>query len=261
MNRYFLEVAYKGTRYSGFQVQENAITIQSEVEKAFSIFFRKEFRMTGSSRTDAGVHALQNFFHFDSEDIIEERGIYNINSILPDDIVVKSISLMNTVQDGHVPHARFDAVSRSYKYYIRRIKDPFSRETALYYPYKLDIEQLQQAATLLRNYTDFTSFSKKNTQVKTFNCSIADSQWMMEDGMLIYYVQANRFLRGMVRALVGTMLHVGRNKITLEEFHNIIEARDCSRADFSVAAHGLFLIEVRYPEDFFRLKSSSDRYF
>jgi len=160
MNRYFLELAYKGTKYSGFQVQENAITIQSEVEKAFSTFFRKEFRMTGSSRTDAGVHALQNFFHFDSEEIIEERSVYNINSILPDDIVVKSITLMNSLQDGHVPHARFDAISRAYRYFIGRSKDPFTKETVLYYPYKLDIDRLQECALLLKEYTDFTSFSK-----------------------------------------------------------------------------------------------------
>ena len=261
MNRYFLELAYKGTKYSGFQIQENAITIQSEVEKAFSTFFRKEFSMTGSSRTDAGVHALQNFFHFDSEKIIEERNIYNINSILPDDIVVKSISLMNSLQDGRVPHARFDAVSRSYKYFIGRNKDPFNKETVLYYPYKLEIDRLQECALLLKEYTDFTSFSKKNTQVKTFNCSITESNWNIDGGMLIYYVKANRFLRGMVRALVGTMLQAGRNKISIEEFRSIIDARDCSRADFSAAAHGLFLVEVRYPENFFPLESSRDRYF
>jgi tRNA pseudouridine38-40 synthase len=252
--RYFLEVAYKGTRYSGFQVQENAMTVQSEIERALRIYFRSEFRLTGSSRTDAGVHALQNYFHFDSEIRIEDNGLYNINAILPEDIVINSVTQMKQKEDGEWPHARFDAISREYKYYILQRKDPFRKETAYYYPYKVELANLQQAALVLLEYTDYTSFSKRNTQVKTFICSILESDWKWEEGMLIFHVKANRFLRGMVRALVSTMLQVGRNKISIEEFREIILARDCTRADFSAPALGLFLVTVEYPENFFRDK-------
>jgi tRNA pseudouridine38-40 synthase len=251
MKRYFVEVAYKGTNYSGFQIQENAITVQSEIERAFEIFFRTKFKFTGSSRTDAGVHALQNFFHFDAEEQISEQGIYNINSIISADIVVKSICQMNAKDDGNLPHARFDATSREYKYFIQQKKDPFSRDTAFYFPYPLDLEKLQQAAKVIEEYTDFTSFSKRNTQVKTFNCSILGSEWLQENGLLVYHVRSNRFLRGMVRALVGTMLQVGRGKVTIDEFRVIIESADCTQADFSAPAHGLFLVSVEYPKNFF----------
>jgi tRNA pseudouridine38-40 synthase len=254
MNRYFLEVAYKGTRYSGSQVQENAITIQSEIEKALGVYFRRTFQLSGSSRTDAGVHAHQNFFHFDSEELVAEKALYNINSILPDDIVIRSLILMKPKTDGTPAHARFDATSRRYKYYIKQMKDPFTKDTAFYYPYTVEIDRLEQAAAMLKEITDFTTFSKKNTQVKSFNCSIEKSDWSKENGCLVYDVKANRFLRGMVRALVGTMLHVGRNKITIEEFRSIIEAKDSSLADFSAPAHGLFLIAVDYPENFFDVK-------
>jgi tRNA pseudouridine38-40 synthase len=251
MIRYFLEVAYKGTNYSGFQVQENAITVQSEIERAMEIFFRSKLKLTGSSRTDAGVHSLQNFFHFDVEQIIDLKGIYNINAILPDDIVVKSIRKIDPRAGGEFPHARFDAISRRYKYYILKQKDPFRKETAYYYPYTLDFEQLQRAAGVVLENTDFTSFSKRNTQVKTFSCSIMESQWRMEEESLVYHVRANRFLRGMVRALVGTMLQVGRQKISVLQFQDIISAKDCSQADFSAPAQGLFLVAVEYPEDLF----------
>ena len=252
--RYFLEVAYKGTRYSGFQVQENAITVQSEIERALRIYFRTEFKLTGSSRTDAGVHALQNYFHFDAEIAIEQKELYNVNAILPEDIVINSIRVMHQKEDGEWPHARFDAISREYNYYILQRKDPFRKETAYYYPYKVELESLQQAALIISEYSDFTSFSKKNTQVKTFICSILESEWKWEEGVLMYRVKANRFLRGMVRALVGTMLQVGRKKISLEEFRDIINARDCTRADFSAPALGLFLAIVEYPGNFFQDK-------
>jgi tRNA pseudouridine38-40 synthase len=251
MNRYFLEVAYKGTKYSGFQVQENAMTIQSEVEHALALYFRSAFRLTGSSRTDAGVHALQNYFHFDSDQILADKALYNINAILPEDIVVKSLSLMPAKPDGNPPHARFDALSRQYKYFVQQKKDPFTRESSYYFPYSLDLELLHKAACLISGYSDFTSFSKRNTQVKNFICKIEESKWVEENGMLQYRVKSNRFLRGMVRALVGTMLQVGRNKISLERFQQIIDARDCSLADFSAAAEGLFLVAVDYPENFF----------
>ena len=244
MSRYFLEVSYKGSRYSGFQTQENANTVQAEVEKAFRILQREEVEMTGSSRTDSGVHALQNFFHFDFGSELHPQFVYKINAILPPDIVVEGVKLVSDEA-----HCRFDALSREYKYFIYRHKDPFLEDRAYYFPYKIDRLKLQQAADILKEYTDFTSFSKRNTQVKTFECSIERSQWIEEGDCLVYNVVANRFLRGMVRALTATMLKVGRGKLSLDEFRTIIEAKDCTRASFAVPAHGLFLVSVTYPEE------------
>src|SRR5258706_388407 len=241
MSRYFLEVSYKGTKYSGFQLQDNANTIQAEVEKAFAILQKEKVTMTGSSRTDAGVHALQNFFHFDFEGSIHPDFTYKMNAILPEDIVVKQL-----LQVSGDAHCRFDAVSREYQYYLYRYKDPFLKDRAFYFPYKLDIEKMQEAATLIKEYTDFSSFSKRNTQVKTFICTITESQWYWKDGCMVYQVRANRFLRGMVRALTATMLKVGRGKLSLEEFRKIIESRDCAKASFAVPAHGLFLAKVNF---------------
>ncbi len=242
MSRYFLEVAYKGTNYSGFQSQHNANTIQAELEKAFEILQKEKITLTGSSRTDSGVHALQNFFHFDFVQILNFDFIYKINAILPEDIVVKK--LIPVSDDAH---CRFDALSREYKYYIYRYKNPFLKDIAFYYPYKLDIEILQQASDFIKHHEDFTSFSKRNTQVKSFKCEVHESKWYWEKDCLIYHVKANRFLRGMVRALTATMLKIGREKITLDEFREIIEARDCTKSSFAVPAQGLFLISVIYP--------------
>lgn len=242
MSRYFLEVAYKGTSYSGFQTQKNANSVQQEVEKAFHILQRREVEMTGSSRTDAGVHALQNFFHFDFEGVLNPQFIYKVNSILPRDIVIQSIRKVSP--DAH---CRFDAISREYRYYIYRQKNPFLQDRAFYFPYTMDVGRLQQAASLLRQYQDFTSFSKRNTQVKSFICNIEASEWSLEGDCLVYRVTANRFLRGMVRALTATMLKVGRGKIEIDDFSRIIEAKDCTVASFAVPAHGLFLVRVNYP--------------
>ena len=244
MPRYFIEVSYKGTHYSGFQKQLNANSVQAELEKALKIFYRQKLELTGSSRTDAGVHALQNFFHFDLDWIIED-GSYNLNAILPDDIVVKRIF---PVADES--HCRFDAISREYHYYIYQNKNPFLQGTAYYVPYSVDIPLLQASAAEIKNHTDFTSFSKRNTQVKTFDCTIYQSEWMQEDDCLVYVVKANRFLRGMVKGLVGTMLLVGKKKISLEKFSAIIQAKDCTKADFSVSAEGLILVNVVYPQLF-----------
>lgn len=241
MPRYFLEVSYKGTAYSGFQSQENANTIQAEVETAFEILQKERLVMTGSSRTDAGVHALQNFFHFDYDGIVNPKFVYKINAILPADIVVKNIR-----QVSDEAHCRFDALSREYKYFIYQHKNPFLADRAYYFPFTLDVELMQQAAAILKEYSDFTSFSKRNTQVKTFQCSILESRWIEENGCLVYNVTANRFLRGMVRALTATMLKVGRGKMSVDEFRQVIEAKDCTKASFAVPAHGLFLISVAY---------------
>ncbi|MEY4586543.1 MAG: tRNA pseudouridine(38-40) synthase TruA [Bacteroidota bacterium] len=241
MPRYFLEVAYKGTSYSGFQTQENALTVQAEIENAFSTLQRADVIMTGSSRTDAGVHALQNFFHFDFAESIHPQFVYKINAILPSAIVVKS--LREVEADAH---CRFDAIYRRYQYSLYNTKDPFLEDRAWFYPYPLNKELLQKAAAVLLEVEDFTSFSKRNTQVKTFLCQLTESQWEEEQGCLIYRVKGNRFLRGMVRALVSTMLQVGREKITLGEFEDIIAAKDCTRASFVAPPHGLFLFEVGF---------------
>jgi tRNA pseudouridine38-40 synthase len=242
MPRYFLEIFYKGTAYSGFQLQKNANTVQAEVEKAFKILQKEDVSMTGSSRTDAGVHALQNFFHFDFDESFHPHFLYKINSILSRDIVVTNIY---PVQQK--AHCRFDAVSRSYSYHIYQEKNPFLADRSYYLPYSLDFEKLEQSAAVVKLYTDFTSFSKRNTQVKTFVCSIEQSEWKREGEEMIYKVTANRFLRGMVRGLTGTMLQVGRNKINIDQFKKIIEAKNCKLADFSVPGHGLFLTKVAYP--------------
>jgi tRNA pseudouridine38-40 synthase len=240
--RYFLDVAYKGSRYAGFQVQKNANTIQSEVHKALETVLRLPVELTGSSRTDAGVHALQNFFHFDTGIELKPAIIYNVNAVLPPDIVVKSIVLV-----APQSHCRFLATSRQYNYFITEKKDPFATDTAWYYPYKLDISLLNKAAAILFNYFDFTSFSKRNTQVHTYNCTIMKSEWYKENNTLVYNVEGNRFLRGMVRGLVGTMLLVGRNKISLSGFEVIIQSKDPTKANFATPSHGLFLVAVNYP--------------
>lgn len=240
--RYFLELAYKGTNYSGFQSQENANTVQAEVEKAFHILQRNMVELVSSSRTDAGVHALQNYFHFDYAGQLHPELVYKLNAILPGDIVIKSVK-----QVADDAHSRFDAVSRYYKYFIYREKNPFLRDRAFYYPYHLDMEVMHQAAAILKEYDDFTSFSKRNTQVKTFNCRISRSEWLWENDCLVYHVEANRFLRGMVRALTATMLRLGRGKFTLDDFRRIIESKDNTGAHFDVPGCGLFLIRVNYP--------------
>jgi tRNA pseudouridine38-40 synthase len=243
MPRYFLEVSYKGTAYSGFQSQQNANTVQAEIEKAIEVIQKEKILMTGSSRTDTGVHALQNFFHFDYAGEINPHFVYKLNAILPDDIVIKALK---PVQND--AHCRFDAISRQYNYHIYRHKDPFIKDKAFFFPYKLDMQKLEEAAGILKEYTDFTSFSKRNTQVKTFQCQILESSWYLQGNCLVYNVKANRFLRGMVRALTATMLKVGRGKTSIDEFIAIIESKDCTKASFAVPAHGLFLIQVGYPK-------------
>jgi tRNA pseudouridine38-40 synthase len=242
MARYFLEVAYKGTNYSGFQIQDNASSIQEEVEKALGIFLRQRLTLTGSSRTDGGVHARQNFFHCDYEGVIDKRQLYNINAILPPDIVLKDVRPV-----APEAHCRYDALSREYRYYLYRCKDPFLDDRAWFYPYTLDRDKLAAAAALLLEYRDFTSFAKRNTQVKTFLCTLSESSWEDEETGLVYTVKANRFLRGMVRGLVGTMLHVGRGKLSMEAFAGILQQKDNRLADFSPPGHGLFLYQVYFP--------------
>jgi tRNA pseudouridine38-40 synthase len=245
MSRYFLEISYKGTIYSGFQVQENAGSIQEEVEKAFAIYFRKPVTMTGASRTDTGVHARQNYFHFDFEEKIPTETVYRLNAILPVDISVKAIT---PVPDD--AHCRFDAESREYRYYIYNRKNPFLTDRAYFYPYPLDYAALVKTASGLMEFEDFTSFSKRNTQVNHFRCSVYESNWIEDEQFIYYKIRANRFLRGMVRGLTGTMLLVGRGQISHSDFVDIIQSKDVTRVNFNVPAKGLFLEAVKYPERF-----------
>lgn len=244
MSRYFIEVAYKGTNYSGFQVQDNANTIQAEIEKAFQTIHRSSAQLTGSSRTDTGVHAYQNFFHFDYEREINPQFVYKMNALLPQDIAVRSLF--------HMPpsaHSRFDATSREYAYNIHQSKSPFLQTTSLYFPYKLDIDLIHQASELLKQQTNFFAFSKTNTQVKNFDCRIIKSQWMVGEDTLIFNIEANRFLRGMVRAITATLLKIGRHKLSISEFEKLFIADE--KAGYSVPAHGLFLTKVNYPQNYF----------
>ncbi len=246
MPRYFLELCYKGDNYSGFQVQENAVTVQSEVEKAFKVFYKKEVALTGSSRTDAGVHALQNYFHFDWDEAFNDRQLYNLNALLP-----PSISLTSVKQVKPESHCRFSALSREYRYYIYFSKNPFLNDRAWFYPYTLDVALLHETAAILMEYSDFEAFSKRNTQVKTFQCRLLESKWQEEGGCMVYVVVANRFLRGMVRGLVSTMLNISRGHTTVNELRQLFEKRQPATADFSAPGKGLFLHRVNYDPDIF----------
>ncbi|GAA4344239.1 tRNA pseudouridine(38-40) synthase TruA [Flaviaesturariibacter amylovorans] len=244
MGRYFLEVAYKGTRFSGFQVQENAVTVQSEVEAALATIQRVPIQLTGSSRTDAGVHALQNYFHFDFDGDLHPQLLYKMNAVLPPDIVAQNLHAM-----GAEAHSRFDAIGREYEYRLYREKDPFLREVALFYPYALNRDALSETSSYIKEQTDFTSFSKTNTQVKNFRCRIETCEWIDRGEQLIFHIEGNRFLRGMVRLLTATQLKVARGKMSLSDFKLLFEQhRPCG---LSVAATGLFLVRVKYPENYF----------
>ncbi|NLU96450.1 tRNA pseudouridine(38-40) synthase TruA [Chitinophaga sp. Ak27] len=243
MNRYFIEVGYNGAQYSGFQVQENSHTVQAEIDRALSLLLRDTVASTGSSRTDAGVNAQQNFLHFDTAVPLHPQFLYKINAILPDDIVLRRI-----YQVPPDANSRFAALARSYEYTLYTHKDPFMKDRGYFFPYKMDIAALQEAAAVIKTYSDFTTFSKRNTQVKTYICKVMESSWTVEGERIVYNVTANRFLRGMVRGLVGTMLRVGRGKLSMDQFREAIESKDCTKADFAVPPQGLFLMNVKYPE-------------
>jgi len=243
MPRYFVEVAYLGTNYSGFQTQENADTIQDRVQVALQTIYRTPFDLTGSSRTDAGVHAKQNYFHVDTDVNIESSKLYNINAVLPNDIVVNKI--IETEPDLH---ARFSATARTYNYSIHTQKDPFLNQTSWFYPYAIDFDLLTQAASKVLANQNFEAFAKRNSQVYTHECTILESRWIDNGHTFIYQVKANRFLRGMVRALVATMLKVARKSISIDEFELMLSNSNTISADFSAPAHGLTLIKVDFPK-------------
>ena len=240
--RYFIELSYKGTNYHGWQIQPDASSVQEEITKALATILQEKILLVGAGRTDAGVHASQMFAHVDTVKKLTDDYVHKLNAILPNDIVIKSIK---EVSDE--THARFDAVSRTYEYRILIGRDPFLLDTTWQLHQKnLQIEKMNEAANLLFKYEDFESFSKVKTDVNTFNCTIMKAVWTLEDKHLIFHIKANRFLRNMVRAIVGTLLEVGLGKKTIEDFRNIIESKQRSEAGLSVPAKGLFLTEVCY---------------
>lgn len=243
MKRYFIHLAYNGANYCGWQIQPQSPSVQAELERCLSLKLGQPVSLTGCGRTDTGVHARCYYAHFDLEVSIDDctELAYRLNVFLPPDIVVYRIWEVSPEL-----HARFDALSRTYHYQITQTKNPFHQNDAYYLYGPLDVEKMQQAANLLFDYTDFTSFSKLHTQVKTNNCKIMEAQWLEQDGLLVFRIKADRFLRNMVRAIVGTLLEVGKGKMSLDEFQSIIERKDRCSAGESVPAQGLFLQEVAY---------------
>ena len=248
--RYFISLSYNGTNYHGWQIQDNGITVQSVLNNAMSQILRSEIETVGAGRTDTGVHASKFFAHFDfnkkfsSEELIDL--VYKINSNLPNDIAISKI-----IQVKEDAHARFSALSRTYKYYISPNKNPFKFDSSYFYKGNLEIDLMNEACKILFEYIDFTSFSKLHTQTKTNNCKIYIAKWQIEEDMIVFTIKADRFLRNMVRAIVGTLLDVGRGKIDIEKFREIIEKKSRCEAGFSVPACGLFLVDIEYPEDIF----------
>lgn len=241
--RYFIEFAYNGKDYCGWQFQPHSPSVQETINKALSILLRIEIDVVGAGRTDTGVHATQMFAHFDYEgEINSDELTKRINSFLPKDIVIYRFTPLHPEA-----HARFDATSRTYEYHVHTFKDAFVNEGSWYNFHPLDVDKMNEAAKALFEYIDFKCFSKTHTDVKTFNCKITEAYWKQEGSKLVFTVTADRFLRNMVRAIVGTLVNVGLGKITIDDFRNIIESRDRNKAGFSVPAHGLYLTTVKYP--------------
>jgi tRNA pseudouridine38-40 synthase len=249
LQRFFIELAYDGTNYHGWQIQQNAVSVQDVLNKALSTILREPIETLGCGRTDAGVHAKEFFAHFDAEKlmadgtwIIDPKNlIRGLNSILPQDIAIKRV--FPVAGDAH---ARFDATLRSYEYHIHFNKDPFKNGHSWLLRDEPDIILMNQAAAIIKEYTDFSCFSKSNTQVKTNNCKIAKAEWVKTGNGIVFHISADRFLRNMVRAIVGTLLQVGNHTIEPEAVRTIIESKNRSNAGVSVPACGLYLTQVLY---------------
>lgn len=248
MFRYFIKIAYNGKNYHGWQLQENAVTVQQVLENALILQLGMDIKTTGAGRTDAGVNANEFYAHFDVREKLSDIGnlVFKLNNFLPSDI-----SVYNIIPVKEDAHARFDAISRTYTYHLSRRKDPFKSELSYYVYGDIDIEKMNEAAGILFEYTDFTSFSKTGTQVKTNNCKISYAKWEQHGIMLVCTITADRFLRNMVRAIVGTLLEIGTGKLDVNDFRRIIESKNRSDAGYSVPACGLFLEKIEYPEGVF----------
>jgi tRNA pseudouridine38-40 synthase len=246
MSRYFIEISYLGTEYHGWQLQPNATTVQMILEDSLKLLTGSSIKTTGAGRTDTGVHARHFTAHFDSEHALFCNGshcVYKLNCILPADISVKD--LYPVIPEAH---ARFSALSRTYEYRISSYKDPFDTGLSWHFSQPLDVSAMNQAALQLMDYSDFTSFSKLHSDVKTNICHIMEANWCNDSGKIIFTIKADRFLRNMVRAIVGTMIEIGKGNIDIQEFNNIIAGKDRSLAGFSVPAHGLYLVDIAYPD-------------
>ncbi|MCA0930977.1 tRNA pseudouridine(38-40) synthase TruA [Lutimonas saemankumensis] len=246
--RYFIELSYHGKNYHGWQIQPNEISVQEVIEKALSTLLGSEITVMGCGRTDTGVHAEQFYLHFDFDGILDKDKLkYKLNSFLPKDIAIFQILKVNPEA-----HARFDAVSRSYTYRISLNKNVFTSELSMNLNFPdLNVAKMNKASMILMDHTDFKCFSRTKTDVKTYECTITEAFWEQKGDDLNFYISANRFLRNMVRAIVGTLLEIGKGKMTLKEFKEVIESRDRSRAGASAKAKGLFLTSVKYPESVF----------
>lgn len=245
--RYFLDISYKGTNYHGWQIQPTAITIQEEIEKAFSTILREEIKIVASGRTDAGVHATQQIVHIDcTTEIDNEKFEFKINSFLSKDFSINSIRRVK--EDAH---ARFDAQDRTYHYFINQHKSPFTEGLSWYNRKDLDVEEMNKAAACLLDFQDFTSFSKVNTDTAHNLCNIKFAKWQWKGEQLVFTITANRFLRGMVRAIVGTLVDVGVGKMSVDEFKKIIIKEDRAKASSNAPADGLYLAIINYPEDIY----------
>jgi tRNA pseudouridine38-40 synthase len=245
VRRYFIEIAYNGTAYHGWQIQKNAHSVQEVLNKALSTICRENVETLGCGRTDTGVHARQLFAHFDlsaNASVLDPRFLLSLNSLLPYDISVKEIFEVNP--DAH---ARFNAISRSYEYHIHFKKDPFKHNLSWLLRDVPDAELMNKAANILKEYSDFSCFSKSNTQTFTNNCTILYAEWQVNNDGMVFEITADRFLRNMVRAIVGTLMKVGKMEIDPEEVRKIIESKNRSNAGESVPACGLYLTEVKYP--------------
>jgi len=245
-NRYFIELAFNGSAYHGWQIQKNAVSVQEILNNALTTILRQPIDTIGCGRTDTGVHAKQLYAHFDlvspTIDILQSTFIRRVNAVLPRDIAVKQ--LIKVTADAH---ARFDATSRSYEYHAHLNKNPFLNGRSWLLRAEPNLTLMNEAAKILLDYQDFSCFSKSNTQTFTNNCTIYNAQWQISNHELIFYISADRFLRNMVRAIVGTLLRIGYHEINLDDMHAIIASKNRSNAGMSVPAHGLYLTEVIYP--------------
>ncbi len=247
MARYFIELSYKGTQYHGWQVQLNAHSVQEEIQKALSTLLRNPTEIVGSGRTDTGVHARVQVAHFDTEATIDPDSLaYKLNAFLPYDIAIKNIK---KVKDD--AHARFDATSRSYEYHITSVKNPFTKDLSYLFTAPLNLESMNEAAACLLQHKDFESFSRVKTDVNTFNCDIFKAYWEKTADEAIFHISANRFLRGMVRAITGTLLEVGRENLSVCQFEDIIISKDRKKAGRALPPEGLYLTAVEYPTDIY----------
>ena len=241
--RYFIEFAYNGKNFHGFQSQPDASSVQETLEKALTTLFREPIAIVGAGRTDTGVHAKQMFAHFETElELESDYWSHKLNSFLPPSIVIYRIFSVHP--DAH---ARFDATSRTYEYYIHTFKDAFIVDGSWYHSNPLDIQKMNEASAILLEYYDFECFSKVHTDVNTFHCIISEAHWKQKGNQLIFTITADRFLRNMVRAIVGTLVNIGLGKMEVADLHYIIASKDRGKAGFSVPAHGLYLVNVAYP--------------